>query len=95
VRGLHPKVLHADATMNKDDWLTGLAAIAGIVGIGFGLWWADAVAVGPISCSVLFDGTRALRTVVADLMDHAPRPVDAQEKFDIADQLAVLFARLD
>ncbi|MGE3180302.1 MAG: cation transporter, partial [Phycisphaerae bacterium] len=43
-RRLHDKTLHADADMNKADWLTGLAAIGGILGIGYGLWWADAVA---------------------------------------------------
>jgi divalent metal cation (Fe/Co/Zn/Cd) transporter len=33
---LHDKVLYADADMNKADWMTGAAAIAGIVGIGWG-----------------------------------------------------------
>jgi len=39
---LHDKVLHADATMNKADWLTAGAAMVGVLGIGLGLWWADA-----------------------------------------------------
>ena len=38
---LHDKVLYADAEMNRADWLTAGAAMLGVVGIGFGLWWAD------------------------------------------------------
>jgi divalent metal cation (Fe/Co/Zn/Cd) transporter len=94
-RELHAKVLYADASMNKADWQTGLAAIAGVLGIGFGLWWADAVAAGAISWSVLADGVRSLRTVVADLMDHAPRAVDATEQFDVIDRVQRYFAALD
>lgn len=90
-RRLHAKVLHADANMNKADWMTGLAAMGGIVGIGFGLWWADAVAAGAISYSVLADGFRAMRTVVGDLMDHAPRPVDEREEFDVVAKLSTYF----
>ena len=93
-RALHAKVLHADANMNKADWMTGFAAIAGILGIGAGFWWADAVAAGVISYSVLADGFRAMRTVVGDLMDHTPRPVDEREQFDIIDQLNAYFGGL-
>lgn len=52
-KSLHEKTLHANATMNKDDWLTAGAAI---LGIGIGWWWADAVAAGFISLEVLVDG---------------------------------------
>ena len=40
---LHDKVLWADAEMNAADWRTAGAAIIGILGIGVGWWWADAV----------------------------------------------------
>jgi divalent metal cation (Fe/Co/Zn/Cd) transporter len=86
-RALHAKVLHADASMNKADWMTAVAAITGIVGISLGLWWADAAVAGVISWSVLADGARALRTVTGDLMDHSPRPVDDQEQFDVVARL--------
>jgi divalent metal cation (Fe/Co/Zn/Cd) transporter len=94
-RALHAKVLYADAAMNKADWQTGLAAIAGVLGIGFGLWWADAVAAGAISLSILFDGVRSLRTVIADLMDHSPRAVDSAERFDVIERVQRYFAELD
>jgi cobalt-zinc-cadmium efflux system protein len=72
-RRLRDEVLHTDALMQKADWMTGLAGIAGIVGIGLGYWWADAVAAGIISFSILRDGITALRIAVAELADGAPR----------------------
>ena len=73
---LHDKVLHADATMNKADWLTAGAAMIGVLGIGLGLWWADAVAAAVISLDILRDGVTNLRAVVADLLDSEPTTVD-------------------
>ena len=67
------EVLHTDALMQKADWMTGLAGIAGIVGIGLGYWWADAVAAGIISFSILHDGIVSLRIAIAELADGAPR----------------------
>ena len=58
------KVLHTDALMNAADWQTGLAGILGILGVGFGFWWADALAAGFISLSILMDGLRSVRTSV-------------------------------
>jgi divalent metal cation (Fe/Co/Zn/Cd) transporter len=70
---INDKVLHTDALMNAADWQTALAGILGIVGVAFGYWWADALAAGFISLSVLMDGSRALRTSVVELIDGAPR----------------------
>ncbi len=78
-RELHDKVLWADALMNKADWMTGVAAMAGIVGIGFGLWWADAAAALFIAVDVLRDGVRHTLAAVRDLMDEVPRSVDDRE----------------
>ncbi|MDQ4024327.1 MAG: cation diffusion facilitator family transporter [Actinomycetota bacterium] len=75
-RELHDKVLYADAKMNKADWLTGVAAIAGVTGIAFGLWWADGVAAAVISADILHDGVANMRRAVVDLMDAAPVRVD-------------------
>lgn len=75
-RKLHDKVLYADADMNKADWLTAVAGIVGVTGIGIGWWWTDATAASFISLSILRDGVGNLRAVVADLMDAAPTSVD-------------------
>lgn len=70
---LHDEVLHTDAMMQKADWRTGLAGAAGVIGVGLGLWWADAVAAGLISFSIVKDGVKALRIATAELVDGAPR----------------------
>ena len=64
---VHEKTLYAGATMNKDDWLTAGAAILGILGIGLGWWWADAVAAGFISIEVVMDGFKNVQQAMADL----------------------------
>ena len=75
-RELHDKVLYGDAQMNKADWLTAGAAMLGVLGIGVGLWWADAVAAAIISTDILHDGLKNLKAVIADLMDSRPTLVD-------------------
>jgi cation diffusion facilitator family transporter len=75
---LHDKVLFADAKMNVADWLTASAALVGVIGIGFGLWWADAAAAIAISIDILHDGVKYLRQSIADLMDDSPRTYDEE-----------------
>jgi cation diffusion facilitator family transporter len=75
-RELHDKVLFADAEMNRADWLTAGAAILGVLGIGAGLWWADAVAALIIGGDIVRDGIRTTRSAVGDLMDDRPSVVD-------------------
>jgi cation diffusion facilitator family transporter len=73
---LNDKVLFADAEMNRADWLTAGAAMLGVVGIGFGLWWADSVAASIISVDIVRDGYKNLGVAVGDLMDKEPTLVD-------------------
>jgi cobalt-zinc-cadmium efflux system protein len=75
-KAINDKVLHTDADMQKADWMTGLAAIGGIIGIGFGLWWADAAAAGLISFGILHDGIENLRSSTAELVDGTPRNLE-------------------
>ena len=77
-RELHDKTLMADSDMNRADWLTAGSGIAGILGIGMGWWWADAVAAGIISLDIVHDGVKNLKRVVADLMDQRPTEVDGE-----------------
>jgi cation diffusion facilitator family transporter len=89
---LHDKVLYADARMNRADWLTAAAAILGILGIGIGLWWADAVAALVISLDIVHDGQRFLRESVSDLMDEGPKTVDESEPEPVIADLKELVA---
>lgn len=73
---LHDKVLHADADMNKADWMTAASAVVGILGIGVGLWWLDAVAALVISTSIVRDGWGNLTHALADLADGTARTHD-------------------
>lgn len=66
---LHDKVLYADADMAKADWGTAAATIIGVLGIGLGFWWADAVAALVISGSILRDGVSNIRAAVSGLSD--------------------------
>ncbi len=73
---LHDKVLHADAKMNKADWMTATAAMAGVIGIGLGLWWMDATAAIIIGSDILHDGVKYTRAAARDLLDARPRTFD-------------------
>lgn len=76
------KVLHTDALMQKADWQTGLAGIAGILGIALGWWWADAAAALFIALSIGKDATGALEQAVAELLDGTPRALDSNALSD-------------
>lgn len=84
---LHDKAVYADADMNKAEWKTAAAAIVGIVGIGLGLWWADAVAAMAISLSIIRDGITNLRGSVRDLMDGEATTVDNSAPLPLTQQV--------
>ena len=66
------QILYVDAKGQKADWLTSVATIFGIVGIGFGLWWADAVAAIVIALDILSDGVKSLKAATSEAMDRTP-----------------------
>ena len=88
-------MLYADAKMNKADWLTASAAMVGVVGIGFGLWWLDAVAAALISLDITKDGVSNLRRAVVDLMDQTPTTIDEDNADPLRDRLAEMLQDLD
>lgn len=70
---IHEKTVFADAKMSKADWMTGLAASIGILGVGMGFWWTDALAGALISLDIMHDGYRNLREATGDTLDRHPR----------------------
>ncbi len=84
---MQDKVLHTDSLMQKADWTTGLAGILGVLGVGLGFWWADAVAAGFISFEILRDGIKNLRTSTAELIDGMPRALDSNDIAEDAHEL--------
>ena len=88
------KPLHTDADMGKADWMTAAAGIVGVAGIGFGLWWADAVAALVIAGSILRDGATNLRGAVRDLHDARPQKLERDEPDPLPDRLCAEIAAL-
>lgn len=84
---LHDKVLHADAAMQRADWRTALATVAGVVGIGVGWWWADAGAALVVSVSIVRDGWTNLRHATSALMDERARTYDDREPHPLTVQV--------
>lgn len=84
---LQDEVLDTDAMMQRADWMTGLAGIIGVLGVGFGLWWTDAAAAAVISLSILKDGVTSLRVATAELVDGTPRRLGRVELAEDARKL--------
>jgi cation diffusion facilitator family transporter len=76
---LHDKAMHTSAKIDKGDWLSGLAAILGIIGIAYGYWWADSVAAGFIAFEIISDGWESLKNSTLHLMDMQPTNVVDKE----------------
>jgi divalent metal cation (Fe/Co/Zn/Cd) transporter len=92
---IHDKALYADAEMNRADWMAESAAAAGVLGAGFGYWWADPVAAGLVSLDIVRDGLTNLRAAVNDLIDETPRRTTDRSKLEplpeqVAEQLEKL-----
>lgn len=84
---LNDKVLHADAAMNRADWLAAAAAALGVVGIAFGIWWLDAVAAIFIAAEIIEEGVKHLRGVYFHLLGEEPTSVDYLEPVGLTDRI--------
>lgn len=92
---LHDKVLYADAKMNKADWLTAAAAAVGVIGVGFGLWWADAAAAIAISLDIVRDGWTNLRRAGRDVIDSRPATYDGSRPHPLLGRIEETLCELD
>jgi len=84
---VHEKTVHVDAQVSKADWMTGVAGIVGILGIGLGLWWADALAALFIGFDVLRDGYSNVKEAVGDLLDRRPHSIGTGKPEGLAEEL--------
>ena len=91
---LHDKVLFADAKMRKADWLTAGAAMIGIIGVGFGLWWLDAAAALVIGLDVTRDGLTQTKHAIGDLADRRPMTTPREEDDDLPERIRDRLCRL-
>lgn len=84
---VHEKTVHVDAQVSKADWMTGVAGIVGILGIGLGLWWADALAALFIGLDVFRDGYGNVKEAVGDLQDRRPHSITTGKPEGLAEEL--------
>ena len=90
---LYDKTLAADADMNAADWQSAGAAMIGVIGVGFGLWWLDALAAVAISVEIIRSGWSELRAALGDVMDRRPQKVDSAEDDPVTQHLDDFFRR--
>lgn len=84
---LHDRVLYADADMQKADWRTAAGTVVGVLGIGLGLWWADAVVAIAISFSIIHDGWTNVRHASGALVDSQARTVEGSQPHPLTRQV--------
>lgn len=84
---VHEKTVHVDAKMSKADWMTGLAGAIGVLGVGLGFWWADALAALVIGLDVAKDGITNLKEAVGDLLDRRPRSIQTGKASGMEEKL--------
>lgn len=88
---LHNKLLFTDANTQKADWETAFAAIIGVLGVGLGLWWADALAACFISVTIIHDGYKRLSGAVLDLIDEIPTNLENDKKHPLVKEIHHFF----
>jgi len=92
---IHDKILYADATMMKADWMAESATAIGVLGVGLGFWWIDPVAAAIISVDILKDGLVNLRVVVHDLMERRPMQTNRSGPEPLSEELRAHLLKLD
>lgn len=75
---LNIEMLNTDAKGQKAHWMTSIATVIGILGVGFGVWWADAAAALFISLDIIYDGFKSIIASITEEMDRTP--LDPQQK---------------
>jgi|SRR5690554_1230520 len=91
---VHEKTVLVDAKMSKADWMTGLAGIVGVLGVGLGLWWADALAALIIGLDVAKDGLSSLKEAIGDLLDRRPRSMTTGKALGLEEELEARLEKL-
>ncbi len=87
---LHEKVLYVDSEAQKADWMTAVAGIIGVLGVGFGFWWVDALAAILISLNIVYDGVSRTRDSMKDLMEELPMTFDNKKVHPLVEDVIKL-----
>ena len=86
-KALHNKNLYTDADTQSADKRTAITGIIGLLLVGFGIWWADAVVAIIISTTVVKEGAQNTKDAVLDLMDRHPMKVERHEEDDLVEKV--------
>lgn len=92
---LHNKTLYTDAEAQKADYMTAFAGIIGVLAVGAGIWWADAVAALFISFSITYNGFKYFSEAVEDLMDRYPVTLGEQKEDPLVEEVKQLVLSWD
>ncbi|QIB64420.1 cation transporter [Kineobactrum salinum] len=91
---VHEKTVHVDAKVSKADWMTGLAGVVGVLGVGMGLWWMDAAAALVIGLDVARDGFKNLAEATGDVLDRRPKSMVTGKASGMEEKLEAELAKL-
>lgn len=86
-KALHNKNLFTDADTQSADKRTAITGIIGMLLVGYGIWWADAVVAIIISTTVVKEGAQNTKDAVLDLMDRHPMKVDRHEEDELVEKI--------
>lgn len=79
-RLLHDKALHADAEMNRANWMSNGAGVIGLFAVAQGFWWGDSLAALLISLDIMRDGWTNVARSLSDVMDHHPTDLETHRQ---------------
>lgn len=85
---LNDPTLYTDGKILKADWMSGLAAAMGILGLGLGLWWADSLAALLISLDILYDGFRHIKISAKEVIDKLPMDLEGKVRDPLLARIA-------
>lgn len=91
----HDKLLFADARMMRAGWLTELAAMVGVIGVGLGYWWADLVAALFVAFDITRDGLHNMAAAIGTLMKEIPKRTDDKGLDPVPGEVEAALGRLD
>ena len=91
---IHDKALHADAEMNRANWLSNGAGCIGLLLVAFGYWWGDSLAALLISLDIARDGATTVARSLSDVMDHHPADIETGQQHPMVQEVYKAVAAL-
>ncbi|HEX8551148.1 MAG TPA: cation transporter [Abditibacteriaceae bacterium] len=84
---IHDKALHADAEMNRANWLSNGAGCIGLLLVAYGYWWGDSLAALLIALDIARDGITSVMHSLSDVMDHHPTDLENGQQHPVVKEV--------